>query len=227
MDEIELPRDASWPAGPDPADKPLPEDEPKRPSNAELARTHRDAEALELRRQHYSYPQIAKALSYPTTKAAKEAVDRAAERLRVLHEDNEVAVALELARYDHLSRIVMGMLDQKHYVISNSGRVVEDPRTGEPLIDIGPTLAAIDRLVVISRERRRIQALDKPAVTRVEVRTQDAMDHEIEQLLNLIAAASKPERRQIANRIAAAPPPGATEAIVDAEVVEDPAQGKP
>ncbi len=218
MDEPDLPRDATWPTLKDPADKVLPGGNPKRPSLDELANVHQDAEALELRRRHYSYYQIAKALKLHNSTAAKESADRAAERLRVLHEDDEAGIALELSRYDELSRILWQTLSDKHYVISNSGRIIEDPETGKPLIDPGPTLQTVDRLVTISRERRRIQALDRPVTTRVELRTVDAMDSEIERLLGLFADATRAERQQIAANLTET----RVEQITDAEVIDDP-----
>ncbi len=221
MDEQQLPRDASWPVSRrSPKAEALPDPDGKRPTLAELAKVHQDAEALELRRRYHSYPEIRTILGFKTVNDAMAATHRASERLRVLHEDDEAGIALELSRYDELAREVLKVLDQKHYVISNSGRIIEDPETGQPLRDPAPILQAVDRLVTISRERRRIQALDRPATTRVEVRTVDAMDSEIERLLNLFADATRPQRKQIAANLTETH----VEQITDAEVVDDPTQ---
>lgn len=188
-----------------------------RPALDELARAYRDAEALELRAKHYSYDQITEALDYDNVDQAREATRRASERLRALHEDDDEAVTLELARYDSMAQVLYGILAQKHYVISNSGRVVEDPETGQPMMDPGPLMQALDRLTTLSKERRKIQALDKPSTTRVEVHTVDEFDREIERLLGIISDSTRPPRQ-----LPPAPEPTvAAEQIVDAEVVED------
>jgi hypothetical protein len=196
---------------------PDPTDKAPRPALDELARVYRDAEALELRAKHYTYDQIKDALDYDNVEQAREASRRASERLRLLHEDDQEAVTLELARYDAMARKLLEILERKHYVISNSGRVVEDPETGAPLIDSVAEMQVIDRLTTLSKERRKIQALDKPSTTRVEVHTVDEFDREIERLLGILADNTRPPRQ-----LPPAPEPTVTaEQIVDAEVVEE------
>lgn len=49
-----------------------------------------------------------------------------------------------------------------HYVVSNSGKIVEGP-DGQPLRDNGPRLAAAKTIAHLDAERRKLLGLDAPA----------------------------------------------------------------
>lgn len=74
--------------------------------------------------------------------------------------------ARELASLDKAQRVADAVMDRDHVAHSN-GRVVklEDEVTGEltTVIDDGPKLAAIDRVVKISESRRKLLGEDAPS----------------------------------------------------------------
>lgn len=138
----------------------------------------RAARALELRRRHLSYDQIARELGYANRSCAYHAVARA--RKALMTEASEDIKRDELARLDDLARFAERFLRMKHLLVSQ-GRVMRDPDTDQPLIDITPNLAALDRLIKI--QERRARALGTDAPLRAEVRSTSRLDAEIEQLL--------------------------------------------
>ena len=77
-----------------------------------------------------------------------------------------------------------------HYVVAPGGRIVEDPETGRPLIDDGPRLQAIDRLIKILNRVAKLRGLDAPQ--KLEVMTIDAIEAAIADL-NAQIAATDPE----------------------------------
>ena len=75
----------------------------------------------------------------------------------------------------------------RHYVVTQSGKIVLDPETDQPMLDDGPVLAAIDRLVKILDRVAKLRGLDAPQ--RLEVLTIDAIDAAIADLNAKLAAA--------------------------------------
>ncbi|NUP23448.1 MAG: hypothetical protein HOZ81_46820 [Streptomyces sp.] len=121
----------------------------------------RDAEATRLRSRGLSYRQIAAELGmHPSS--AYAAVQRA--MAEVIAEPASEALAFELARLDELHRAALGVLERRHVTVSNGRVIYVDDK---PLLDDGPVLQAIDRLVKISESRRRLLGLDQPAKTQV------------------------------------------------------------
>jgi len=154
----------------------------------------RDAYALQLRRQGLTYSQIAEQIARKLTEeaaltggsprgytamAAHEAVKRAIRDN--YREDVQNAAELELERLDDLIRQTMAIAARRHYVVSNTGRIVEGP-DGSPLEDNAPRLAAIARLQSLGESRRKLLGLDAPARQRIEVITEDVVDNMIRQL---------------------------------------------
>lgn len=138
----------------------------------------RDAEACTLRTAGLTYAKIAERLGYADHSAARKAVERAlaatvaepAARLRTL----------ELNRLDAATVVAFQVLTASHVTVSN-GRVIMDPgNPSKPLVDHGPKLAAIDRIVRLSERRSRLCGLDAPV--RVEVPTVDQVEAEIARL---------------------------------------------
>lgn len=85
---------------------------------------------------------------------------------------------LEAERLDLMQLEAMRVLRRAHVIVSH-GRVVMDD-DGNPLIDDGPTLAAIGQLLRIQDRRAKLFGLDAP--TKHEVLTLDAIDAEIRAL---------------------------------------------
>jgi hypothetical protein len=137
----------------------------------------RDAEAARLRSDGLSYQQIADKLGYSHRENARRAVSRAL--LAIVAEPAEDLRALELARLDQMWIDVLEVLRREHVTVSH-GRVIYSEETGQPIIDDGPVLSAIDRLLRIQDRRAKLLGLDAPS--KHEVVTIDAIDAEIAKL---------------------------------------------
>jgi hypothetical protein len=137
----------------------------------------RDAEACRLRTQGRNYREIAAALGMADPAIAKRAVERAL--LAVVDEAARPVRILELARLDLMLGRAWTVLQAEHIAVSQ-GRVIIDPRTGEPMIDYGPVLAAIDRVLKIQERRAKYLGLDAPV--KVEAITVDQIEAEIAKL---------------------------------------------
>lgn len=145
-------------------------------SRRTIAQIDKDARAVELRRRHLNYRQIARELGMSTS-TAYEAVQRGL--ADTIAETNDEVRRQELERLDDLARASLRVLAAPHLVVSQ-GRVARHPDTGEALVDSGPVLAAIDRLLKIQERRAKLLGLDAPS--KVEVLTMDAVDAEIRKL---------------------------------------------
>ncbi len=140
----------------------------------------RRRKAIDMRMAGASYQQIADELGYTTRGAACQDVTRALETAVV-----EQARSVEAYREEELQRLdvllaeAWAVLKRQHVTVSH-GKLIYDDRTGEPLIDDGPTLSAIDRILKIQERRAKFLGLDAP--TKVEAITVDSLDHAIAQL---------------------------------------------
>jgi aminoglycoside phosphotransferase (APT) family kinase protein len=83
---------------------------------------------------------------------------------------------VELDRLDELARTAWRVLYERHLHIGMRGEIARHRDTGAPLLDDGPVLAAIDRLLTISESRRKLLGVDAPA--KVTVLTMDAIGAE-------------------------------------------------
>lgn len=137
----------------------------------------RDARAVELRRSHMNYRQIAAEMGFTAVSSAYEAVQRGL--ADTVAETNDEVRRQEVERLDDLARAALAVLTKTHIVVSQ-GRVVLDPDTGQPLVDDGPVLQALDRLLKIQERRAKLLGLDAPS--KVEVLTIDTIDAEIKKL---------------------------------------------
>lgn len=150
-------------------------------SRAQRANTaQRRREAIDMRMAGSSYQQIADALGYATRGAACQDVTRALEQ--AVAEQTQSAEAYreeELQRLDLLLTEAWAILKRAHVTVSH-GKLIYDERTGEPLLDDGPTLQAIDRILKIQERRSKYLGLDAP--TKVEAITIDSLDLEIAKL---------------------------------------------
>jgi hypothetical protein len=139
----------------------------------------RDAEAARLRGRGLSYRAIAAELGVDVH-TAHDAVKRALTAIRA--EPAEEVRTLELERLDRMWDAVLAVLEREHITVSQ-GRVVRKrvlDEAGDPIIvgtdkddkpifreeevlDDGPVLNAVDRLLRIQQRRAALLGLDMPA----------------------------------------------------------------
>lgn len=113
----------------------------------------------------------------------------------------------EIEKLDELETRVWKMLDKRYYKVDHGKLIrIEHPETGEdvPMLDDGPILAAVDRLLKLSERRSKLLGLDKPQQAEITHKT-ESVDSELMDILKKAQARAKAEE----------------DAIVDAVVVED------
>ena len=157
------------------------------PRKRTIADQERDAKAVDLRRHHLNYKQIAAQLGYASLSSAYEAVQRGLADAR--GEASEAVKQIELERLDDIARGFQRVFATRHYVVSvGSGRVVMDPKSpGEPLVDDGPVITAGLALLRVMERRAKYLGLDAPVKSRVEVITEDVVDAEMAVLARQVA----------------------------------------
>jgi len=148
--------------------------------------TSPEREVVRLRAQKHTFRQIADKLGLSVSRV--HALNERAVRRCV--EPSVRAIRLEmLEQLDELEQAALKVLATTHFVVSQGHLVSpvlgrepdtlddgsENPKAGElifgdPLIDDGPVLAAIDRLVKIQERRARLVGAD--AATKVEARVE-------------------------------------------------------
>lgn len=149
-------------------------------SRAKRADTaQRRKQAIDMRMAGASFQAIADTLGYNSRGAACQDITRAletsvAEQTRSLDAYREE----ELQRLDLLLAEAWAVLKRQHITVSH-GRIVKDD-FDEPILDDGPTLSAIDRILKIQERRAKFLGLDAPQ--RHEVVSIDAVDAEIARL---------------------------------------------
>jgi DNA-binding transcriptional MerR regulator len=117
--------------------------------------------AIRLRNQGVQWSQIATELGYSDKAAACKDVSRALKERR-----EQLALAVDehreqaLAHLDDMAAAVWAVLKARHQTIQN-GKVVRD--NGEPVLDDGPVLSAVDRLLRIEERRARLLGIDAPS----------------------------------------------------------------
>lgn len=133
-----------------------------RPTKARQAQiAERRNQAIERRIKGESWAMIAEALGYGDAATACKDFTRAMEQRRQeLAENVETLRQTELARLDALTAVAWAVMERDHVSVSH-GKIVRD-EDGEPLLDDGPRLAAIDRLVRIAERRARFEGWDSP-----------------------------------------------------------------
>lgn len=140
----------------------------------------RRAKAVEMRTRGSSWQEIADDLGYVNRSAACADVTRALEAAVVEQNRNiDLMRQEELRAYDQLLVEAWAVLEREHVTVSH-GRIIRDEETGEKLLDDGPVLQAIDRVVRIRERRAKLLGLDAPQ--RHEVVSLDAVDAEIRRL---------------------------------------------
>lgn len=154
----------------------------------------RDAAAAELRSRHYTYDQIAIDLGLSNRTHARQCVERAMKRV-VQEAADEVRVQ-ELERLDRYARAAEEVLARAHYAHS-AGRLItmkDADGVPQPVLDDGPVMAALDRLVKIQDRRARLLGLDAPVKAEVTTRSEtDAAIAELAAELGLGQSAPVPQ----------------------------------
>ncbi len=156
------------------------------PKAIRVSVAQRRTKAVQLRLEGKSYQQIADALGYSSRSAACVDVTRALEA--AVAEQRTSVEALreeELQRLDLLLVEAWAVLKRAHVTVSH-GKVIVD-EDGNKILDDGPVLQAIDRVLKIQERRAKFLGLDAPV--RHEVVTMDAIDAEINRLNVELAAA--------------------------------------
>ena len=94
------------------------------PRRRTIADQERDAKAVDLRRHHLNYKQIAAQLGYASLSSAYEAVQRGLADAR--GEASEAVKQIELERLDDIARGFQRVFATRHYVVSvGSGKTAE------------------------------------------------------------------------------------------------------
>lgn len=118
--------------------------------------------ALSMRTDYASWDEIARKCGYSSERTAFLAVKALMnQRQTQLDESLDHVRVRELERLERMSAAAQKVLDTDHYLV-NAGRIVHHGPEGqeEPLMDDGPTLAAVHSLVKISESRRKLLGLD-------------------------------------------------------------------
>lgn len=151
----------------------------------------RRADVLRLRIQHRPYAEIAAELGISASTARTD-YQRGLEAY-VAEQRASAATAREreLAKLDALELEAWKVLTARHLSVSNGQVVTVEQADGsvEQLLDDGPVLAAMDRLLKVATRRARLLGLDAP----VKVEVSDAVDQAIMKLAGELAAMSAPE----------------------------------
>jgi hypothetical protein len=160
-----------------------------RPTAPRVDAAQRDAQALELRAAGASFREIAAQLGVSVSTAWK-CVDRGLAVTR--HEPSSKLRILERERLDRLTVAANQVLQARHVVVSG-GKIVVDTDTGQPLVDHGPTLAAVNTLTRLMERRARLEGLDEPTRADISARVHagvysvDALDRELERVQQQLA----------------------------------------
>lgn len=153
----------------------------------------RDARAADLRAEGLTFQQIADELGFPDKSQAHKAVRRALHD--IIKGPAEKLLQQEVTRLDTLYEEALEVLQRDHVTVSH-GRIIKDD-DGNPILDDGPKLAAIDRLVKIRESYRRLLGLDQPVKVDAKVTEVTQQDLELQEMLHEAKAAMEVEEQQI------------------------------
>jgi DNA-binding CsgD family transcriptional regulator len=132
---------------------------PKRADRYALA--ERDAEISRMAAKGVSYAEIAERFGYSGTGAVANAIRRARDAVRAQGADE--LKAAQRATLDALEEDAWKDLASPGYkVASNSGKVIRDDQTGEPLPDLKVKNDARDLILKITRARMELEGTAAP-----------------------------------------------------------------
>jgi hypothetical protein len=152
------------------------------------ANAARRAKLVEYRRKKVPYAVICKELGYGSEATARSDFKRALEEsIAAQHASVEVYREEQLLELEFLAEEAHRLMNSTYYMISAGGRVVRDPETDEPLLDPGPKLQAMDRLVRIGDRVAKLRGTE--AATKIEgVFSIDALDRALIEAREQLAA---------------------------------------
>jgi hypothetical protein len=160
------------------------------PRRRSLETMEKDAQAADLYRRGLTYRQISAQMGWASPNASVQSVRRAAKDAARDSLATAEALQMMLARQQDYRRAAYRVLAAKHYVVTQAGGLAHGPDR-QPLVDDGPVLAALDRLVKIDDAEAKLLGLYAPAKSRVEIITEDAVDAELKRLAKEITAADE------------------------------------
>lgn len=145
-------------------------------ARADLAR--RRDEAVTLAAGGVTYEEVARRLGWNSAQAAHKAVKAAlAERLKRQDLAVDELRAKHTALLDEALREARRIMHETHRAHSG-GRLVYDD-ADQPMIDNGPVLAAVDRIVKISESQRKLWGIDAPARTESKVEVDGTVSYQV------------------------------------------------
>lgn len=98
----------------------------------------------------------------------------------------------EFAKLSLLEQKLWKRIDDDYYTVSH-GKIIINPETDEPLVDVGPVLAIADRLLKIQDRRASLGGFDAPA--RIEV-DHSVTDIQVTEVKDLVERAREEMRLQ-------------------------------
>lgn len=140
-----------------------------------------------------SYQQIADAVGYNHKSDAWRAIQRC--RDAVIREAGAELIAAEAAHLDDLFVAALEVLGRDHLTVSH-GHIVRDD-DGQPILDDGPRLAAIDRLLRIRESYRKLFGADQPVKVDATVHEVTQQDVELQEMLREAKAKMRTEEQHI------------------------------
>jgi hypothetical protein len=195
----------------------------RRPMSArKVEQAQIDAKAAELAVQGLTMTQISQRMGWASPSTASAAINR--HLARSAEPVNEALRRLWGHRIEETVKVVWEALHAENLVVSQ-GRVVEDPRTGQPLIDRDPNVRAADTMMRLGERASKLFGLDAPKKT--VTLTVDMMRSELMELgsklgfddpLGVANALAEASELQIAAAGAQVPEPAD---VVEAEIVEE------
>jgi hypothetical protein len=140
----------------------------------------KDHRALDLHCQGKTNRQIAEIIGWKSASTATMAVQRALRDKRCgdLDAVDNFALAIERIQQDIAEQ--QKIIDTPHYTVSTTGKLVPDPKTGEPMLDSAPKARALEAKMKLYDQLNKLQGNYAPAKIRQEVVTQDAVDQQIQ-----------------------------------------------
>lgn len=157
-----------------------------------LAGAERDGRAAELRAQGLTYSKIAEELGVDKSSAIR-AVRRAIKA--ACAEPGRELIELEVARLEMITDEALAIIQRDHVTVSH-GRIIKDD-DGNPILDDGPKLAAIDRYVRARESFRKLLGLDAAIKVDAKVTEVTQQDLELQEMLAEARAAMHTEEQQI------------------------------
>lgn len=143
----------------------------RKPNRASIEAQDKVTRALELRRDYWTWERIAQECGYTSKEVAYVAAKQEmARRQETLNETIDDYREREVTRLEMAGAEVLRVMRNKHLVVSNGKVVFHGPEGQETeLIDDGPVLAAVDRLVKVSESLRKLLGADAATKTEAQV----------------------------------------------------------